>query len=73
MIVDVELVMRLHHSGMSVPEIADATGDSPRSVRTAIVGEWRRDKERGKASRLASREVQAKADALNAERFGDAL
>lgn len=66
--VDVELIMKLHHSGMAVPEIADATGDSVRSVRTAIVGEWRRDKERGKASRL-----QAKADALNAERFGDAL
>ena len=71
--VDVELIMRLHHSGMSVPEIADATGDSARSVRTAIVDGWRRDKERGKASRLASREVQERADAMNAERFGDAL
>lgn len=71
--VDVELIMRLHHSGMSVPEIADATGDSPSAVRTAIVGEWRRDKERGKASRLAAREVQERADAMNAERFGDAL
>ena len=71
--VDTELIMRLHHAGMSVPEIADATGDSPSAVRTAIVGEWRRDKERGKASRLASREVQERADAMNAERFGDAL
>lgn len=71
--VDVELIMRLHHAGMAVPEIADATGDSPSAVRTAIVGEWRRDKERGKASRLASREAQERADAMNAARFGDAL
>jgi len=55
MITDTQLIMRMHNQGMSVPEIADAIGDSRRSVRATIVREWRLDKERGKAARLRAR------------------
>lgn len=59
--VDAERIMRLHNSGMSVPEIAKRTLDSEGTVHDAIVREWRRDKERANAAR-----AQMRADELNA-------